>query len=168
MSIINIINKKNNLRKIFGEKELSIIKKQLLGVQLSPSERTRLSRDIKKKLSAINEISKFSSDFELKKGSEIKKIIGETKDIILESKMFPKIKKIFLFGSCIQNKFTLNSDIDIAVEIMDVSKDDCNKFRREIMGNANERVDFKIYNLLPKKIKDEILSKGKVLYEKKN
>jgi|SRR3989344_2155067 len=168
MGIIDAINKKNNLRKIFGEKELSIIKKQMLGVQLSPSERTRLSRDIKKKLNAIKEISKFGSDFELKKGSEIRKITDETRDIILENKMFSKIKKIFLFGSAAENRFTLNSDIDIAAEIIDVSKNDCNKFRKEIIGKINEKVDFRIYNLLPKKMRDEILSKGKVLYEKKS
>ena len=168
MNIIDIINRKNDLRKIFGERELVIIKKQLLGVKLSRSEKTRLSRDIKRKLNAVKEISRFSSDFELKKGSEIKKIIEETKDIILENKMFSRIKKIFLFGSIMENNLTLNSDIDVAVELTNASKDDFNKFRREIMGKINERVDLKVFNILPKKIKDEILSKGKILYEKKN
>src|SRR3989344_9549424 len=126
MSIIDVLNKKNNLRKIFGERELVIIKKQLLGVKLSPSEKTRLSRDIKRKLNAVKEISRFSSDFELKKGSEIKKIIEETKDIILENKMFSQIKRIFLFGSVVENKLTLNSDIDIAVELSNVSKENSN------------------------------------------
>jgi len=168
MNIIDIFNRKNNLRKIFGERELVIIKKQLLGVQLSPSEKTRLSRDIRKKLNAVNEISRFSSDFELKKGLEIKRIIEEAKEIILENKMFSRIKKIFLFGSVAENKLTLDSDIDIAAELANASKEDSNKFRKEVMGKVNERVDFKIYNLLPKKIKDEILSKGRILYEKKN
>ena len=168
MSIIDVLNKKNNLRKIFGERELVIIKKQLLGVQLSPSEKTRLSRDIKKKLNAVKEISRFNFDFELKKGSEIKRIIEETKEVIIENKMFSRIKRIFLFGSAVENKLNLNSDIDIAAELTNVSRDDSNKFRKEVMGKVNERVDFKIYNLLPKKIKDEILSKGRILYEKKN
>ena len=163
-----MLNKKNDLRRIFGERELVIIKKQLLGVQLSPSEKTRLSRDIKKKLNAVKEISLFSSDFELKKGSEIKRIIEETKEVIMENKMFSRIKRIFLFGSVVENKLNLNSDIDIAAELTNASKDDSNKFRREVMGKVNEKIDFKIYNLLPKKIKDEILSKGRILYEKKN
>ena len=168
MSIINIIDAKNDLRKIFGRRELIIIKKQLLGVPLTPSERTRLSRDIKSKLRAVKEISRFNQDFDLKKGSEIKKIIEETKEVILENKMFLHIKRIFLFGSVVENKLTLSSDIDIAVEFANALKEDYNKFRKEIMGRVNDRVDVKIYNILPKKIKDEILTKGKVLYEKKN
>tara|TARA_Y100000310_G_C20400415_1_gene677143 strand:+ start:253 stop:759 length:507 start_codon:yes stop_codon:yes gene_type:complete len=168
MSIINLINRKNNLRKIFGKRELVIIKKQLLGVALSPSEKTRLSRDIKSKLRAVNEISRFSSDFELKKGSEIKRIIEETKEIILENKMFLDIKRIFLFGSAAENKLTLNSDIDIAVEFRNVLKKDINNFRKEIMGKVDKGVDVKVYGILPRKIKNEILTKGKILYEKKN
>ena len=77
-------------------------------------------------------------------------------------------QKIFLFGSVAENKLTLDSDIDIAAELANASKEDSYKFRKEVMGKVNERVDFKIYNLLPKKIKDEILSKGRILYEKKN
>src|SRR3989344_3608111 len=86
MSILNLINKNANLRKIFGKRELVIIQKQLLGVQLKNSEKTRLSRDIKKKLEAIKEIAKFSSEFELKKGAEIKKRVEEAKEIILQNK----------------------------------------------------------------------------------
>ena len=63
MGILNIINKNANLRKLFGKRELIIIQKQLLGVPLKNSEKTRLSRDIKKKLEAIKEIAKFSSEF---------------------------------------------------------------------------------------------------------
>lgn len=168
MSIINIIDNKNELRKIFGKRELIILKKQLLGVPLTSSEKTRLSRDIKSKLRAIKEISKFSNEFELKKGSEIKRIIEESKEIILDTKMFMHIEKIFLFGSAAENKLTLNSDIDIAVEFKGISKEGFNKFRRDIAGKVNDRVDVKVYNVLPKKIKDEILSKGRSLYEKKN
>jgi len=165
MGILNIINKNANMRKIFGKRELVIIQKQLLGVPLKNSEKTRLSRDIKKKLEAIKEISKFSSEFELKKGAEIKKIIEEAKEVIFQNKLFSRIKKILLFGSTVENKLALNSDIDIAVEFNKITKGEASDFRREVMGKVNEKVDIQIYNILPQKIKKEILTKKKALYE---
>ena len=165
MSILNLINKNANLRKIFGKRELVIIQKQLLGVQLKNSEKTRLSRDIKKKLEAIKEIAKFSSEFELKKGAEIKKRVWEAKEIILQNRLSSFIKRIMLFGSAAENRLTLSSDIDIAVEFINVTKEDANRFRREVMGNVDEKVDVQVYNFLPNKIKKEILNKRKVLYE---
>lgn len=168
MGILNIINKDKNLRKIFGKKEIIIIKKQLLGVPLKNSEKTRLSRDIKKKLKAVKELSKFSLEFELKKGAEIKKRIEETKEVIFQNKLFPRIKKILVFGSIIENKLTLISDIDIAVEFNKISKEEATNFKREVMGKISEKVDMQVYNLLPNKIKKEILKKGRMLYEQKN
>ena len=165
MSILNLINKNANLRKIFGKRELVIIQKQLLGVQLKNSEKTRLSRDIKKKLEAIKEIAKFGSEFGLKKGAEIKKRVGGAKEIILQNRLSSFIKRIMLFGSAAENRLTLSSDIDIAVEFINVTKEDANRFRREVMGNVDEKVDVQVYNFLPNKIKKEILNKRKVLYE---
>lgn len=165
MGILNIINKNPNIRKIFGKRELVIVQKQLLGVPLKDSEKTRLSRDIKKKLEAIKEISKFSSEFELKKGAEIKKIIEETKEVIFQNRSFSRIKRILLFGSSLENKLTLSSDIDIAVEFNKITKKEASNFRREVMGRINEKVDIQVYNILPQKIKKEILTKRKVLYE---
>jgi len=165
MGMLNIINKNANLRKLFGKRELIIIQKQLLGVPLKSSEKTRLSRDIKKKLEAIKEIAKFSSEFELKKGAEIKKRVEEAKEIILQNRLFSRIKRIILFGSAAENKLTLSSDIDIAVEFINIMKEDANRFRREVMGKVNEKVDVQVYNMLPNKIKKEILNKKKVLYE---
>ena len=165
MGMLNIINKNANLRKLFGKRELIIIQKQLLGVPLKSSEKTRLSRDIKKKLEAIKEIAKFSSEFELKKGAEIKKRVEEAKEIILQNRLFSRIKRIILFGSAAENKLTLSSDIDIAVEFINIMKEDANRFRREVMGKVNEKIDVQVYNMLPNKIKKEILNKKKVLYE---
>src|SRR3989344_660513 len=165
MGMLNIINKNANLRKLFGKRELIIIQKQLLGVPLKSSEKTRLSRDIKKKLEAIKEIAKFSSEFELKKGAEIKKRVEEAKEIILQNRLFSRIKRIILFGSATENKLTLSSDIDIAVEFINIMKEDANRFRREVMGKVNEKIDVQVYNMLPNKIKKEILNKKKVLYE---
>ncbi len=165
MSLLNIINKNENLRRIFGKRELVIMQKQLLGVPLKESERTRLSRDIRKKLEVIKELSKFSLEFNLKKGAEIKRIIEEVKEIIFQNKLFSRIKKIILFGSAVENKLTLNSDIDIAVEFNKITKEEATNFRREVMGKLNEKVDIQVYNVLQNKIKKEISGKGKVLYE---
>ncbi|MEK6921602.1 MAG: hypothetical protein AABX82_06970, partial [Nanoarchaeota archaeon] len=98
-----------NVRRLFGERELKIIEKQLLGVKLTPSEKTRLSRDIRKKFEAIKALTLFVNGFQLKHGALIKDMIEETKEIILNSKYFPKIRKIILFGSVIENKLTLFS-----------------------------------------------------------
>ena len=73
--------------------------------------------------------------------------------------------RIILFGSATENKLTLSSDIDIAVEFINIMKEDANRFRREVMGKVNEKVDVQVYNMLPNKIKKEILNKKKVLYE---
>ncbi len=168
MSLINIIKKSQHIRKLFGKCELKIIEKQLLGVSLKLSERTRLSRDIRKKFQAIDELSNFSLEFNLKKGSEIKYIIEETKEIILENKHFKEIEKIILFGSAAENQMTLMSDIDIAVVFSKISKKDSGKFRIEISSKTNDRVDIQVYNFLSNKIKKEIDKKGRIIYEQKN
>ena len=88
MSILNLINTDKNIRRIFGKRELVIIEKQLLGVQLKSSEKTRLSRDIRKKFEAIRSLAEFKDGFELKHGQIIKKSIEEAKESILKSKYF--------------------------------------------------------------------------------
>jgi len=55
MGLLELIRHEKELRRIFGQQELKIIEKQLLGVNLSPSEKTRLSRDIKPKFEIIKE-----------------------------------------------------------------------------------------------------------------
>ncbi|HLC56515.1 MAG TPA: nucleotidyltransferase domain-containing protein [Candidatus Nanoarchaeia archaeon] len=168
MSLLTEIKRNPNLRKIFGKRELIIIQKQLLGVQLKNSERTRLSRDIRKKLNVIKDLARFSEEFELKNGAEIKKLIEQTKEIISQNRLFFRIKRIILFGSVIENKLTLSSDIDIAVEFTNINKEEASKFRREILGKASEKIDIQIYNVLPDKLRKEINDKGKILYEQKN
>ena len=139
-----------------------------MGVKLKNSEITRLSRDIRKKFEAIKELTGFSSEFGLKKGSEIKRIIEETKLIIQENKLFKKIKKIILFGSYLEGKTNLDSDIDIAIEFRKITKEEAINFRKEVMGKTNEKVDIQVYNILEDKIKKEILNKGKIIYEQSN
>lgn len=154
------------MRTLFGKRELVIIRKQLLGVPLKGSEKTRLSRDIRKKFEAISQLIPAAKEFELKKGAEIKKRIESAKEAILETKFFPRIKKIILFGSVAENKSTLLSDIDLAVEFTSLAEGEATLFRREVLGQLNDGFDVQVYNQLPAKVKKEIDEKGKVIYER--
>ena len=166
MDILQALKKNENVRKIFGEREIKIIEKQLLGINLTQSEKNRLSRDIRKKFDFIKDISKFSEEFELKKGSNIKKIVNEAKEIILESHYIKNIKRIILFGSSAENQRTFRSDIDIAVEFNKIDKKEAFKFRVWVAGRVSDKIDIQVFNLLPEKIKKEIEKKGKIIYEK--
>ena len=165
MSLLKFLKENENSRKVFGKRELKIIEKQILGVNLTQSEKNRLSRDIRKKFEFISEVSRFKEVFRLKKGSEIKKYITDTKEIILEDILFKKIKKIIIYGSVVDLKLTLKSDIDIAVEFDRIDLKKATLFRKRISGKINKQVDLQVYNCLPDKIKKEIKSKGKVIYE---
>jgi len=165
MALIHII-KKPEARKLFGKAELKIIEKQLLGINLKPSEKTRLSRDIKPKLKIIKEMSHFQQEFELKKGQEIKYLINQTKEEILKSQWKNQIKKIIVFGSYIDKTLRHNSDIDLSVEFKKIDKKEATKFRIEMASKIPEKIQAQAYNLLPKKIKNEIDTKGRIIYEK--
>jgi len=154
------------VRKLFGKREIEIIEKQILGINLKPSEKTRLSRDIKKKLLAVKKLSENISEFELKKGRYIKENIEEAKEVILESKHHSIIKKIILFGSTAENSRTFRSDIDIAVEFDKIDSKEALEFRLKASGKLNEIVDIQVYNVLPEKIKREIDRKGKVIWKR--
>jgi predicted nucleotidyltransferase len=166
MGLLNAIKRNPNIRKIFGKQELKIIEKQLMGVNLRASERTRLSRDIRKKFEAIKELSDYILEFQLKKGANIKDLINDAKEVILKGKYFLRIKKIILFGSAAENQLSLRSDIDIAVEFDKIDVKEATRFRLDILPKVNERVDVQVYNVLPEKIRAEIDLKGKVIYEK--
>ena len=168
MELLNFLLKNKNSRKIFGERELRIIEKQFLGINLTQSEKNRLSRDIRKKFEFIKEASQFKDDFELKKGAEIKKIVEETKAFIINSEYFKNIKRIVLFGSSAENQRSFKSDIDIAVEFNKVNQKEAMRFRINIGRGLNEKIDLQVYNVLPEKIKKEINEKGKLLYERKD
>ncbi|MDD5132841.1 MAG: nucleotidyltransferase domain-containing protein [Candidatus Nanoarchaeia archaeon] len=169
MNLTNFLKKNKYSRKVFGERELKIIEKQLLGINLTQSEKNRLSRDIRKKFDFIKEVSEFSKEFDLKKGQYTKEIIEDAKEVILEDIFFNRIKKIILFGSFVINQLTFRSDIDIAVEFFDnINITEATLFRKRIYGKTDEKVDIQVYNILPDKIKKEIDSKGKILYERQN
>ena len=168
MALINLVKHENGMRKIFGKQELKIIEKQLLGVSLSASEKTRLSRDIRPKFEIIKKLSDFQGEFNLKKSSEIKYLINEAKEIILESKWKNKIKDIKLFGSFTENKLRLNSDIDLSVEFDKITTKESQEFKLEMVGKLNKKLQIQVFNLLPEKIKKEIIEKGKIIYKNDN
>jgi len=163
MNFIEFLKDNENTRKIFGQREIKIIEKQLNGINLTQSEKNRLSRDIRKKLQFIKEIENFKEQFGLKKGEEIK----ETIRIILENNLRNKIDKIILFGSVAENKITIRSDIDIAVIFDELTKEEAFNFRKKILGQVPDNLDIQVFNFLPKKIQQEINKKGKILYIKK-
>ena len=166
MSLIRFLKDDEDSRKVFGKRELKIIEKQLLGVSLTQSEKNRLSRDIRKKLEFISRISRFEKDFRLKKGAEIKRIIEDAKETILEDPSAKRVDKIILYGSAAENRLTLKSDIDLAVKIKGISLKEATLFRRRIAGKVNQRIDIQVYDFLPDKIKKNIDKKGKVIHER--
>ncbi len=168
MSLLSFLQKNGLARKVFGRRELKIIEKQLLGINLTQSEKNRLSRDIRKKLEFIRAIACFEGDFALKKGAETKRKIEEVKEIILKDILNQKIKAVILFGSFVENTFTFHSDLDFAVVFETINLKEATLFRKRVLGIAPERADVQVYNLLPDKIKKEIDQKGKVIYERKN
>lgn len=167
MGLLEFLKKDKNARKIFGERELKIIEKQLLGINLTQSEKNRLSRDIRKKLEFIGDISQFQDEFKLKKGTKIKEVVEDAKEFILQSKYSSEIKKIVLFGSHAERMVHFGSDIDIAVEFDNIGIKEATEFRIFVSGRVNSKVDIQVYNVLPEKIKKEIDSKGKVIYGRK-
>jgi len=167
MELINTL-KKPEMRRIFGERELKIIEKQLKGVNLMPSERTRLSRDIRKKLEAVKLLSEFINEFKLKKGMHMKKVVEEVKNKIMKHPFFSRIKRIVLFGTAAENRLRLGSDIDIAVEFKKINSKEAFEFRLDILRDNLGNVDIQVYNILPQEIKDEIDKRGKNIFEKKN
>ena len=162
MSLLNAIKETAEIRTLFGKKELIIIEKQLRGIPLKPSEKTRLSRDIRKKFIAIKELAAFKDEFFLKHGEETKGLIERTKSSILDSEYFPKIKKIYLFGSTAEKKHLFRSDIDIAVEFTKITLEEATRFR--IKTHVPDKIDLQVYNILPDKIKKQIDKHGKTIY----
>ena len=158
--------KENNLaRKIFGKRELVIIQKQISGIKLTQSEKNRLSRDIRPKFKFIEDVSKFKEEFGLKKGAENKRMIERALDCIINDKLHSRIKKVWLFGSMAENKMTHRSDIDIAVLFNKINKKEAIEFRIRVLGEVSDKMDVQVFNILPEKIKKEILKKGKTLYK---
>lgn len=163
-----MVRNEKGMRRLFGKQELKIIEKQLLGVELSPSERTRISRDIRSKFDVISMLSNFEKEFSLKKAQEIKFLIEEAKEIILGYKGFSKIKKIYVFGSYVENKLRPNSDIDIAIEFGKIVPKEASRFKLKMQGLLNKKIQLSVFNVLPEKVRKEVLNKGRVIYDGKS
>ena len=156
-----------DVRKIFGKKEIEIIIKQLEGINLTQSEKNRLSRDIRPKLDFIKECSLFKDEFKLKKGQDIKNIIDESVEIILEDELSNQIKELLLAGSFLSRTFNKRSDIDIFTMFKkDISVKEATQFRKRLLGKLNSRVDLQVFNVLPDKIKQSIIKNNKVIFKK--
>lgn len=166
MNLIDLIKQDPDVRRLFGRKELSIIEKQLMSVQLKPSERTRLSRDIRKKFEAVSKLARFQDDFRLKKGGQIKKMVDDAREVILKSRWFPRIRRIILYGSVVKGDASLHSDIDIAIDLMSADQADATLLRKELSGRIDERIDVQVLNVLPEKIKKAAILHHKVVYER--
>jgi len=76
-----------------------------------------------------------------------------------------KIKFIILYGSIVEGRQTPLSDVDLAV-YFDGSKKERFNFRMEILGNVNDKFDIQTFQDLPLYIQNEIISKGRILYQK--
>jgi len=167
MTLYEFINKTENSRLIFGKGEIRILKKQLLGISLTQSEKNRLSRSIRPKLEFVKDCSVYKNDFDVKKGSEINHLIEQLKDVISEDILKKKIKRIFLFGSFIQNKMSYDSDVDIAIEFKEITKREGYFFKNRISQKISPIIDISILNFMQENIKNEVLSNGKLLFENK-
>jgi len=164
MTLQTYLEKNTEARQIFGKREIEIIQKQLLGLELTPSEKTRLSRDIRQKLKTINEISKYKEEFPLKKSQNIKDIINEAKEeIILETGN--NLKEILLFGSYSKNKASKNSDVDLAIVLKKTDLKEATRLRAHILSKVNSKLDIQVYNILPEKIKKEIDKDKKIIFK---
>lgn len=167
MSLLNFIKTNPDIRKIFGERELKIIEKQLQGVRLKPSEIVRLSRDIRKKLEVVRALAEYKDEFKLKKSNENRKLITKVSKAILNDELSSKIKRIILFGSTAEKENTLLSDLDIAVEFDQIDEKEAIRFRLRVMERLSDKVDLQVYNVLPPKIKENIDKSGKIIYTRK-
>ncbi|MFC1741896.1 nucleotidyltransferase domain-containing protein [Nanoarchaeota archaeon] len=166
MGLLKLLKENKDARKIFGQRELKIIEKQLMGVALTQSEKNRLSRDVRRKLEFIQKVARFEDAFKLKKGAEIKRIFDDARGAVLADEFSKRVKKIFLYGSAVENQLTLSSDIDIAVQFGRIGLKEATLFRKRISGRVHSRVDVQVFETLPEKIRKEILRKGKILFSR--
>lgn len=73
------------------------------------------------------------------------------------------VKKVFLFGSCLENVETAN-DIDIAVE--GIKAKDFFKYYGRISMAVDDEVDLVDLNDIREHLQKRILSKGRLIYER--
>ncbi|MFP4567559.1 MAG: nucleotidyltransferase domain-containing protein [Candidatus Woesearchaeota archaeon] len=165
MTLFNFIEKEPLATKVFGRAEIEIIKKQLIGIKLSQSEKNRLSRSIRPKFEFIKKCSAYREEFEIKKGGEAQKQLNLFKEKALLDPIGRDIIKIYLFGSFVENKMSHESDVDVAVEFKKISLKEASLFKKRMMMQKPNLIDLSIYNNLPKNIQKQIKNNGKILFE---
>ena len=82
-------------------------------------------------------------------GGENKILLKKIKETILNDELAKDIKRIFLFGSMVDKENTLLSDLDIAVEFINLNEKEAVRFRLRILANSPERIDVQVLNTLP-------------------
>lgn len=167
MTLYELIKEEPLTTKIFGKGEIEIIKKQLLGLNLTQSEKNILSRSIRKKFKFIKHCSVFKEEFDVKKGGEVYKQLEILKNLILLDEKGKHIKRIYVFGSFTENKMSDNSDVDVAVEFKKIDLKEASKFKKRIYEQKHPMFDLSVFNTLPTEIKKDIKENGKVFYESK-
>lgn len=167
-AFLAFLGREPGARKVFGRRELKIVEKQLKGVSLTQSEKNRLSRDVRKKLEFMKKAARFADEFELKKGAGLRSSIDDAVEVIKEDASFPHVSRIWLFGSAATNELTLSSDVDIAVDFDAKGVGGPAEFRNRVSGSLPDGFDVQVFGELPKKVRNEILAKGTILYERKN
>ncbi|MBR9690841.1 nucleotidyltransferase domain-containing protein [Candidatus Woesearchaeota archaeon] len=155
-------------RVIFGKKEQEIIRLQKRGEKLTQSQKNILSRSIRKKLKLISKLSNYKENFNLEHASEIKKIIRETKQELIQHK---EIIGAYLFGSYATGEYRENSDVDIAILLKQKFKPKkfyLSKLSNKLEKNIGKEVQIVIINNAGLRLKNQILKYGKLIFSKKD
>ncbi len=167
--MLRFLKENKNTRKVFGKRELKIIEKQLIGINLTQSEKNRLSRDIRPKFEFIRECARYSDYFKLKKGIITKEKIQEAKKEILKDKLSKDIDKIIIFGSFIKKEFMFDSDIDLAVKFKkELDLKESTLFRKRIHANVSDQMDIQVFGNLPEKVQEDINKTGRIIFRDEN
>lgn len=153
-------------RKVLGAREIIIIRRQLLGLPLTQSERNRLSRDIRPKFRFIAACSELTTDeLELKAGQTIKCIIDKSVRAIREDEVFPDILAIVLFGSHADGTAIWRSDIDIGILFREEpSVESGTKALIRLYGEIPDKVEVTIINHLPIRIRATLARNHRLLW----
>ncbi len=153
-------------RKVLGAREIAIVRRQLLGLPLTQSERNRLSRDIRAKFRFIAACRELAPDeLELKSGQTIKRIIDKSVCAIQEDEVFPDVLAIVLFGSYADGTAIWRSDVDIGILFREEpSSESGTKALLRLYGELPKKVEVTIINHLPIRIRATLARNHKVLW----
>ena len=95
---------------------------------------------------------------------DIKQLIKEFLDQLIDTEVFSKTEFVILYGSSLSSYHLDDSDIDICIYINEEKKK-LPKIRLELLKKFNEKFDIQIFQLLPLYVQIEVL-KGEILYVK--